>query len=276
MSDGLRELTYSGRDGWPLHAEMSESGGETQTVVVLLHGGGPDHRMFLPLAQRLADLCTVVLPDVRGYGRSVCTDPERHTWTQYAEDVIALLNHLGVEHAIVGGAGLGSTIALRTAAAYPARVEAAILISVEDIEDDERKKAEIEFMDAFAQRVRNEGIEAGWAPILPDLAPVIGELVREAIPRSDPASIAAAAAIGHDRAFRSVDEVDGFSAPTLIVPGMDARHPRALAEALARVLPAGTIADVMMTDELRDAEDFGRVFAPALRDFISEIATRRA
>lgn len=273
MSSEFRELTYSGRDGCPLYGEMIGSGDHAaRPVVVLLHGGGPDHVMFAPLARRLADLCTVVLPDVRGYGRSVCTDPARHTWRQYAEDVIALLDHLAVERAIVGGAGLGTTIALRTAAAHPDRIGAVVLISVEDIEDDEKQQAGIEFMDAFAERVRNEGIEAGWAPIVPDLAPVIGALVRDAIPRSDPASIAAAAAIGHDRAFRSVEEMAVVTAPTLIIPGMDERHPRALAEALARILPNGRLADVLLSDEVRTADDFGGVFAPALRDFISEIA----
>ena len=274
----MTDLTYRGSDGWPLFATIVESNStpvdRTGVPLVLLHGGGPDHEMFLPLAHELADVHRVVLPDVRGYGRSICADPARHTWGQYADDVISLLDHLGVPRAIVGGAGLGTTIALRAVVGYPERVHALVLISVEDIEDDEKKRAEIAFMDAFADRVRTEGIEAAWAPILDDLAPVIGALVRDAIPRSDPASIAAAAAIGRDRSFRSIDELAEITAPTLIIPGMDARHPRTLAEALARILLAGRVADVMMTDELRDADGFGRAFAPALRDFIAGIAAR--
>src|SRR5688572_2489825 len=161
MSDDSRSLAFAGRDGCRLSTELLDVGSNPgRPVLILLHGGGPDHRMFMPLSWRLADLCTVVLPDVRGYGRSVCADPARHTWAQYADDVIALLDHLTVRRAIIGGAGLGATIALRVALAYPERVLATILISVEDIEDDERKKAEIEFMDAFAERVRNQGIEA--------------------------------------------------------------------------------------------------------------------
>lgn len=272
MTTGPRELRYHGRDGWPLYGEVL---GNNQPVVILLHGGGPDHQMFVPLARQLADLCTVVLPDIRGYGRSVCADPARHTWTQYALDVIALLDHLGVQRAIVGGAGLGTTITLRAAVAYPQRIQAAILISVEDIEDDERRKTEIEFMDAFAERVRNEGIDAAWAPILPQLAPIIGELVREAIPRSDPASIAAAAAVGRDRSFHSVEELAVITAPTLIFPGMDERHPLALAEALARILPNGRLADVALSEDLKTAEDFGRAFAPAIRDFIAASTLKR-
>ena len=269
------ELAYRGRDGWPLFAAMIERTGSKMDSrdrpVVLLHGGGPDHQMFVPLARHLADLATVVLPDVRGYGRSVCADPRRHTWFRYADDVIALLDHLGVSSAIVGGAGLGTTITLRTIVAYPDRVGAAVLISLEDIEDDEKKKAEIAFMDAFAARVRADGIEAGWAPILNDLAPIIGALVREAIPRSDPASIAAAAAIGRDRSFRSIDELRAITTPTLIIPGMDERHPAALAEDLARLLPRGDLAQVKFSPDVESAEDLARAIAPVIREFLIRV-----
>jgi 3-oxoadipate enol-lactonase len=271
----MTDLTYRGSDGWPLFATIVEHNGtpvdRTDVPLVLLHGGGPDHEMFLPLAYELTDLHRIVLPDVRGYGRSICADPARHTWEQYADDVISLLDHLGVPRAIVGGAGLGTTIALRTAVAYPDRVHALVLISVEDIEDDEKKAAEIAFMDAFADRVRTKGIEAAWAPILDDLAPVIGALVRDAIPRSDPASIAAAAAIGRDRSFRSVEELTGIIAPTLIIPGMDERHPPILAEQLARLLPHGVLARVSMAPDIRSAADFGHAFAPAIREFLVQM-----
>lgn len=269
----MTESTYRGNDGCPLYAtiiertdEPSEAG--DKGVLVLLHGGGPDHHMLMPLGRDLADLVTVVLPDVRGYGRSICTDSARHTWAQYADDVVALLDDLGVRRAIVGGAGLGATITLRAALAYPERIQAAVLISIEDIEDDERKAAEIEFMDAFAARVRSEGIQAAWAPILKDLAPVIGVLVREAIPRSDPASIAAAASIGRDRSFHSVDELAAIAIPTLIIPGMDERHPTALAEALARILPYGQLAPVRLSADVQSAEDFARAFAATIREFL--------
>lgn len=273
----MTEFTYTGSDGWPLYAASVDFAGSPKAngenpVLVLLHGGGPDHHSLLPLARRLANRYAVVLPDVRGYGRSVCADPARHTWAQYADDVIALLDHLGVRRAVVGGAGIGTTITLRAALAHPDRVSALVLISVEDIEDDEKKEAEVEFLDAFAARVRAEGIEAAWEPILKDLAPIIGVMVRAAIPRSDPASIAAAAAIGRDRSFRSVGELAAVTAPTLIIPGMDERHPTALAEALACTLPQGRLATVALSADLRSADDFARAFAPTIRDFLAAVA----
>lgn len=270
----MKPFTYSGSDGSVLYAtridaHASSDGIAERPLLVLMHGGGPDHKSLVPLARRLDDLCEVVLPDVRGYGRSICAEPARHTWAQYADDVVALLNQLEARTAIVSGAGLGSTIALRTAVAYPERVRALVLISVEDIENDAARAAEVAFMDAFAVRVRNEGIKAAWDPILSDLAPIIGTMVRDAIPRSDPASAAAAAAIGRDRSFRSLDELAVIEAPTLIFPGIDARHPSELAEALARVLPRGHLAPGAVSADLMTLEDFADAIAPATREFIS-------
>jgi pimeloyl-ACP methyl ester carboxylesterase len=269
----MAQLTYKGSDGCALYATLIENRSakaNSDSAVVLLHGGGPDHHSLIQLAERLADRYAVVLPDIRGYGQSVCTDPSRHTWSRYANDIITLLNHLGVERAVIGGAGIGTTISLRAAVAYPSRVKALVLISVEDIEDDEAKAAEIQFMDDFAARARNEGIEAAWAPILPGLAPIIETMVRDAIPRSNAASIAAAAHIGRDRSFRKVEELAVITVPTLVIPGMDHRHPVALAEAIAKVLPQGHLAPITISTDIRTLEEFGDAFAPVIREFLDK------
>ncbi|MBB4917779.1 alpha/beta fold hydrolase [Streptosporangium saharense] len=262
----MMTFTYRGADGCPLHATTV---GSTGAPLVLLHGGGPDHHSLLPLAHLLADRHTVILPDVRGYGRSVCADPALHTWDQYVSDVVALLDHLDLRVAALGGTGLGATVALRAMLAHPERVRAAVLIGVEDIEDDQDKEAETAFLDAFAARVRTDGVEAAWTPILEHFPPVIGAMVRDAIPRSDPASIAAAAAIGHDRSFRDVGELAAITTPTLVVPGTDARHPTELAERVVRVLGDGHLAPVSVSADLHTADDLASAIAPALRAFLA-------
>ncbi|MCS0603363.1 alpha/beta hydrolase [Streptomyces sp. LP11] len=258
-------ISHRADDSCLLHAAVVGAG----PTLVLLHAGGPDHRSMLPLAERLADRHQVVLPDLRGYGRSVCTDPARYTWARYTADVIRLLDHLGVARAALGGAGLGSTITLRTAAAHPDRVRAAVLIGVEDIEeDDAAEQAEIRYLDAFAARVAAEGLQAAWAPVLDQLPPVVGEMVRDAVPRSDPASIAAAASIGHDRAFRGVADLAAVTVPTLVFPGADPRHPTALAREVAATLPGGRLASAAIDARLRTAEDLAAALAPAVRAFL--------
>ncbi len=271
--DAMIQLPYAGADGWPLFA-FSTHRREDMTqlpVLILMHGGGPDHRSLVPLAERLAEDAAVVLPDVRGYGRSLCAEPARHTWAQYADDVISLLDSLQLRRAVVGGAGLGATISLRAAVAYPARLSGLVLISVEDIEDDARKQEEIAFMDAFAHRARTQGVEAAWAPILGNLSPIIGTMVREAMADANPASLAASAAIGRDRSFRSVDELLRIETPTLVFAGADWRHPAALAKALVEHLPAARMGSAAMTDELRTTDDFARVFAPEITAFLREL-----
>jgi pimeloyl-ACP methyl ester carboxylesterase len=267
-------ISYRGSDGcelfaWRLRRDVPRDG--RRPTMILMHGGGPDHGSLLPLARRLRESCDVVLPDVRGYGRSICTCADRHTWSQYARDVVSLMDRLAQERAMVGGAGLGGTVALRTALEHPDRISALVVMSAEDIEDDVAKRAETAFMDAFAARVRSEGIERAWAPILPDLPPVIGAMVRDAIPRSSPDSIAAAAAIGHDRAFRAVEDLAPITAPALIFPGMDWRHPAALASRMAGILPQGRLAASGMSGDMADADDFADAFAPAIRAFVADV-----
>ncbi len=265
----MRKISYKGSDSCELYAWTT--GLAASHVTVLLHGGGPDHMSLVPLAHRLSDLTEVVVPDIRGYGESVCTDLHRYTWKQYSEDVLSLLDHLNAGKVVVGGTGLGATISLRFALEYPHRAEAIIPISIEDIEDDEAKKLEIAFMDAFSDRVRTQGIMAGWEPILDDLAPVIRTLVEDAIPRANPGSIAAAAAIGHDRSFQSLNDLNEIDVPALIIPGMDHRHPPELAKQIAEIIPNGRLADAGMNPDLKTADDLARECAPAIRKFIMEL-----
>ncbi|OLT11269.1 alpha/beta hydrolase [Actinomadura sp. CNU-125] len=260
----MTSLSVHADDGLALTADVLGSG----PPLVLLHGGGPDRHSLRPLADRLADLATVVLPDIRGYGASVCADPALHTWDRYTRDLLDVLDALGHPRAVLAGTGLGSTIALRTALHFPGRVRAAIPIGVEDIEEDAAASAEIAFLDAFAARAAADGLAAAWDPILDNFPPVVGAMVRDAIPRSDPASVIAAAAIAHDRSFASVAELARVSAPVLVFPGTDDRHPRALAERCARVMPRASLAPVAISDRLRTAADLAAAVAPTIREFL--------
>lgn len=92
----MHQLEYRGRDGCALFAFSTDplyrDEAAPRAVIVMMHGGGPDHRSLIPLAKMLSNDAVVILPDVRGYGMSRCSDPRCHTWKQYAEDVVALLD----------------------------------------------------------------------------------------------------------------------------------------------------------------------------------------
>jgi hypothetical protein len=80
--------------------------------------------------------------------------------------------------------------------------------------------------------------------------------------------------VGSDRSFRSVEELAFITVPTAVISGIDHRHPTALAEQLAHVLPNGHLAPVALSAELRTAEDFARALAPAIRDFLTNVVAR--
>lgn len=263
----MTSLWYEAGDGTRLHAVRISASATGMPPLILLHGGGPDHHSMLPLARALVGQHDVILPDLRGYGLSVCLDAACYTWNRYVGDLLALLDHLGIESAAFCGAGIGATITLRFALAHRDRIEAGILISLEDIEDDEAKAQEILFLDAFAHRIGTMGLTAAWESILPSMAPVIGSMVREAVARSDAESIIAAAAIGHDRAFRGIEDLDDLNVPLLIFPGMDPRHPAALARGLADRLDKAQFGRPQLKG-ITCSEDFGRAYAPAIRSFL--------
>ncbi|MFW0154157.1 alpha/beta fold hydrolase (plasmid) [Mycobacterium sp. smrl_JER01] len=261
---------HVGDDGWPLMGEVVGRG----ELIIMLHGGGPDHYSMRPLADRLAGRYRVALPDIRGYGASRCPDPTLHRWDQYVSDVIAIIHALDDTCAHLVGAGLGGTIVLRTCLQHPRIARSAVVISAEAIEDDADKAADTDLMDRFAERARSRGLQAAWELFIPDLQPLIANLVAEAIPRADAHSAAAAASIGHDRAFATVEDLRRIDTATLVIAGDDIRHPECLAHSLATVLPQGVLAEVSMSRQFVDAEDMAHAFGPAIENFLRRTSDR--
>jgi proline iminopeptidase len=102
----------------------------TKPTLVLLHGGpGYDHSGFKPIFSQLADIAQIVYYDHRGHGRS---DPRPSTeWTldQWADDVVALCDALGIDKPIVLGQSFGGFVAQHYLARHPAHPAKVILSS---------------------------------------------------------------------------------------------------------------------------------------------------
>ncbi len=97
--------------------------------VVLLPGQLMPRVMHEPLARSLASQGNhVVSLDLLGHGRSDRPDdPREYSLTAFAEQVVALLDHLGAETAVVGGTSLGANVSLEVAAIAPERVQGLLL-----------------------------------------------------------------------------------------------------------------------------------------------------
>jgi 3-oxoadipate enol-lactonase len=117
----------------PLHnsngqwIHYDDAGGHLQPVV-LAHGFLLDREMFAPQIEALGSEYRIITWDARFHGKTETTD-DRFTYWDAADDLRGLLDHLGIERAVIGGANQGGFTALRFAINYPDRVSALILLS---------------------------------------------------------------------------------------------------------------------------------------------------
>jgi pimeloyl-ACP methyl ester carboxylesterase len=111
--DRIEYTEYGGGDDW----------------VVLIHGQLMPRRMHQPLARAIAGAgYHVVAVDLLGHGRSDRpTDPMQYSMTAFGEQVIALLDHLGADQAVIGGTSLGANVSLEVADLAPERVRGLLL-----------------------------------------------------------------------------------------------------------------------------------------------------
>lgn len=107
-------------DGGRLYYETSGSG----RPVVFIHAGIADQRMWQPQWDAVAARYQVVRYDTRGYGQTVTED------VPYSNraDLLALLDHLGIERAAIIGCSRGGQIAADFTLEHPDRVAALVLV----------------------------------------------------------------------------------------------------------------------------------------------------
>jgi pimeloyl-ACP methyl ester carboxylesterase len=105
------QLTYTRQgDGEPL---------------VMVHGFTLDRRMWNDQLKAFAPLFNLVRYDLRGFGQSAAPDGAPYV---HADDLAALLDHLGIERAHVMGLSLGGGIALDFACLHPDRLNDLVLV----------------------------------------------------------------------------------------------------------------------------------------------------
>ena len=100
------------------HSLAYEIHGDAGIPCVLLHGLLLDSRLNRDLARRfVGEGYQVILLDLLGHGESdKPTDPRELRVDFFAEQTLALLDHLGIEQALIGGVSLGAIVSLQVAA----------------------------------------------------------------------------------------------------------------------------------------------------------------
>jgi len=116
-----------------LDVGYAEVGPATGEVVLLLHGWPYDIHSYAEVASLLAAKdYRVIVPYLRGFGttRFLSTDtPRNGQQSAIAADIIALMDALNIERAIIGGFDWGARTANIIAAIWPERVKALVSVS---------------------------------------------------------------------------------------------------------------------------------------------------
>jgi pimeloyl-ACP methyl ester carboxylesterase len=133
-------------------------------AVVLSHGFLMDASMFDAQVAALAPEYRVITWDQRGHGGTSAAGP--FSYWDSAQDVLALLNHLGIERAVFGGMSQGGFVSLRAAMLAPQRVRGLILI-------DSQAGTELEANRPGYEQLHQTWLDQGPGPVQEIVAAII-------------------------------------------------------------------------------------------------------
>lgn len=149
-------------DGLSLHYN-DEGAGEP---LVLLHGFPLSSEMWKAQRAALAAHLRVITPDLRGMGRSDAPTHGASSIEMYADDVVALLDYLGIGAAVVGGMSMGGYVLLALVRRHPERVKGVLLIDTKAGADtDEGRAGRYKMID----QARADGVGAIADAMLPKM-----------------------------------------------------------------------------------------------------------
>lgn len=269
--------TEEGRD----RLEYTEYGGG-DSWVVLLHGQLMPRRMHQPLARALAaEGLHVVTLDLLGHGRSDRpADPLVYSMSAFAEQVVALLDHLGAEQAVVGGTSLGANVSLEVADLAPARVRG--LIVEMPVLDNALEAGILAFAPLmFAARFLPftvDGLRLLTRPIPRGIVPFWTGIVLDTLDQRADSMAAVVHGLFFGRVAPSSRRRRAITAPALVVGhAADPIHPAADAAMLAEEMRDATFVRARTILEWRFAPDrLNRIAAGfALRCWAEQQSTRR-
>lgn len=210
--------------------------------VLLIHGFPLSRRMWRPqVAALIRAGYRVITPDLPGFGASPPLEGPV-SMDAYADAVVALLDRLEIEKAVIGGMSMGGYVLLNLAERYPQRLLAALYLVTRAAADDSTGKVRRGDM-AGAVSGGNRAVVAEtfekllFAPSIPRRRPTLVMEVRGWMESASPEGTIGALLAMRDRKDY-LDLLPTLRTPALVIgAGADAAVPPAHAEALAAGLP---------------------------------------
>jgi pimeloyl-ACP methyl ester carboxylesterase len=259
-------------DGVEIEYEAAGSG----TAVLLFHAFPLGLLMWDAQAEALAATHRVVRFDARGFGGSGLGEGPL-TMERIADDAAALLDHLGIDRAVVGGCSMGGYAAFAFVRRHPQRLAGLVLQDTRAGADTAEARANRATM---AAKVLAEGAPAAVDAFLPKLVgetthrerPAVVAGLRERILATPPQAIANAL---HGLAARadSRETLPTIEVPTLVLVGTeDVLTPPGEAATMAAAIPRARLDVIPGAGHLANLERPDAVNA-ALRAFLGGVSS---
>jgi pimeloyl-ACP methyl ester carboxylesterase len=248
-------------DGWRLVYDEYGSGSRP---LVLVHGLLLSRKMHAPLARALAERGNrVIVLDLLGHGES---DRPRDMWRYsmpvFGEQIIALMDHLGIDEAVVAGTSLGANSALEAACLGPERLRGAIIEM--PVLDNALLACAIVFTPLLIALTFGAPITrqvARMARLVPRGATYLGDIALDWISQEPEPSSAVLQGLFFGRIAPPREERGRIETHTLVIGhGRDPIHPFSDSDMLVRELPnarlleAGSILELRVAPERLTAE----------------------
>jgi 3-oxoadipate enol-lactonase len=239
--------------------------------VVLLHGFPLTADMWRPQLDAPPQGWRLLAPDLRGFG-SAAADAAT-TLDAMAADVVAWLDALRIERAVIGGLSMGGYVTFALYRLAPERFTALVLANTRAAADSPDARGS---RDTLAALVREKGAAALAEAMLPRLLGDAARRSRPALASTVHALVAANSAEGLAGALEAMKNrpdsttmLPGIGRPALVVAGAeDAIVPREESEEMNRLLPRSHLAVIPRAGHLSNLEnpdDFSEVLGNFLR-----------
>lgn len=247
-------------------------------AVVLLHGFPHDRGLWVAQLAAHADALPgvrLIVPDLPGFGQSAPLPVP--SMDGYADAIAALLDHLGVQQAVIGGLSMGGYVALAFWRRHAARVRALLLLDTRADDDSDAVKAKRR---ALIATVHAEGVGAVVSAMVPDqlgattraTQPSLVERIEVMLRRAPASGVTGAAQAMHDR-VDSRPTLETITVPTLVVVGEeDTLTPPRDAQAIAAAIPRARLVTIAGAGHLAPVEQ-PVVVTAAIAEFL-DVAVR--
>ncbi|HYM16079.1 MAG TPA: alpha/beta hydrolase [Dehalococcoidia bacterium] len=213
-----------------IHVNYEEHGAHDGTAVLLTHAFAATLQMWQPQFDALPDY-RLIAWDMRGHG-GTDSPPAQEDYTEKltVEDMAALLHHLGVQQAVVGGLSLGGYISLEFQLAHPEMVRALVLCNTgPGFRKDDARAGWNDFSINYAKRFEERGLDGLGRGIEIDRT--------RQYQRSARGLAFAARGILTQRDANVMEHLEQIAVPTLLVLGADDERYKAGGDYMAAKIP---------------------------------------